>query len=136
RPLSPPPPNTAATSHNRRDQQNGCGDGIIAVAVPQLLELFPTDFLVDFVKDVGHERPPNPALARTHRTEAGYPIDVAQARQSLIAAVPSNPLRNKATSDFYRANRHAPGRGRPGRERPRRRPQPRPRSRDRARHSA
>src|SRR5262249_60867914 len=53
----PPPPKKPAPSRNRHEQQNGCGDGIIAVAVPQLLELFPPDFLVDFVKDVGHERP-------------------------------------------------------------------------------
>src|SRR5262249_57798725 len=58
------PPHIAAPSRNRREQQNGCRDGIIAVAVPQLLELFSTDFLVDFLKAVGHERPRQPR-ART-----------------------------------------------------------------------
>src|SRR5262249_60219677 len=68
--LFPPPPKMPGPSPNRRDQQNGYGDGIIAVAVPQLLELFPTDFLVDFLKDVGHERPRQPR-ARTHPPERG-----------------------------------------------------------------
>src|SRR5262249_39689177 len=51
------PPQIAAPGRNRHEQQNGCGDGIIAVAVPQLLELFPPAFLVDLVEDVGHDRP-------------------------------------------------------------------------------
>src|SRR5215831_6778268 len=53
------PPQIAAPGRNRDDQQNRRDHGIIAVAVPQLFELFSPDFLVDFVKDVGHE-PPNP----------------------------------------------------------------------------
>src|SRR5262249_61258999 len=66
----PPHPHQPAQARTRRDQQNGYGDGIIAVAVPQLLELFPTDFLVDFLKDVGHERPRQPR-AHTHPPERG-----------------------------------------------------------------
>src|SRR5262249_57670280 len=55
----PPPPHVPARGPNRHDQQNGGGDGVIAVALPQLLELFSPNFLVDFLKDVGHG-PPNP----------------------------------------------------------------------------
>ena len=39
-----------------------------AVLLPQLLELFAADFLVDFVKDIGHELPlPPRALAAARR---------------------------------------------------------------------
>ena len=51
------PPHVAAPGRNRHDQQNGGGDGVIAVALPQLLELFSPNFLVDFPKDVGHGPP-------------------------------------------------------------------------------
>ena len=56
------PPHVSAPSCNRQNQQNGGSRDVIAVAVPQLLELFSSNFLVDFVKNVGHE-PRNPILA-------------------------------------------------------------------------
>ena len=57
------PPHVGAPSCNGRDQQDGGRDDIVAVAVPQLFELFSPNFLVDFAKDIGHE-PPQPAFPR------------------------------------------------------------------------
>ena len=41
------------------DDENAGGNDVIAVSLPQLFELFATDFLVDFVKDIGHRPCPD-----------------------------------------------------------------------------
>ena len=50
------------------DDEEGRGDDEVAVALPQLLELFSPYFLVDFVKDIGHRTsPPNGAWPSPNR---------------------------------------------------------------------
>jgi hypothetical protein len=39
---------------DRDDQQDAGGDEIIAVLLPQLVEPFAADFLVDFAENIGH----------------------------------------------------------------------------------
>ena len=48
-----------APAADRGHDQNASGDEEIAVAIPQLLELFAADFLIDFAKDIGHEMIPS-----------------------------------------------------------------------------
>jgi hypothetical protein len=48
----------AAPSTNSGDDQHSSRNQINAVPVPQLLELFAPDFLIDFVKDIGQESTP------------------------------------------------------------------------------
>ena len=48
------PPLICAPAADRDDQQNAGGDEEDAVAVPQLLELFSANFLINFLKDIGH----------------------------------------------------------------------------------
>jgi hypothetical protein len=50
----------AAPSPDAGDHKDTGRDEQIAVAIPQLFEPFATDFLVDFLKDIGHE--PTPVL--------------------------------------------------------------------------
>ena len=57
------PPFVAAPAADAATISTTSGDEVDAVAIPQLLELFAADFLVDFVKDVGHELPLPRALA-------------------------------------------------------------------------
>ena len=54
----------AAPRRDPGDDQNAQGDDIISVTVPQLPELVATDFFVDFLENIGHERsPPRPSGA-------------------------------------------------------------------------
>src|SRR5262245_18709737 len=52
------PPAIAAPSRNRSHDQYGRRHRVVAVALPQLFELLASDFLVDFLEDVGHETLP------------------------------------------------------------------------------
>jgi hypothetical protein len=45
----------AAPCPDRRDDENGRPDDEVAVALPQLLELFSPYFLVDFIENIRHE---------------------------------------------------------------------------------
>ncbi len=54
------PPFVAAPSRDRRHHDERRRHDIDAVPVPQLLELFAADFLVDFLEDIGHELIPAP----------------------------------------------------------------------------
>ena len=65
------PPFVAAPSRDRRDHEERRRHDIDAVAVPQLLELFPADFLVDFPEDIGHEASPRQARAHLHPEPGG-----------------------------------------------------------------
>ena len=56
----------AAPRPDGRDDENGRPDDEVAVALPQLLELFSPYFLVDFIENIRHETPP-PAGARPPR---------------------------------------------------------------------
>ena len=53
------PPVIAAPAADRDDDQNAAGNGEVAVALPQLLQLFAPDFFVDFLEYVGHGPVPN-----------------------------------------------------------------------------
>jgi hypothetical protein len=44
----------AAPARHRENHQHRRGDDVGLIALPQLLELFAPDFLVDFLKDIGH----------------------------------------------------------------------------------
>ena len=48
------PPLVGPPAADRDDQQNAGGDEQYAVALPQLLELFAADFLINFLEDIGH----------------------------------------------------------------------------------
>jgi hypothetical protein len=48
------PPRIAAPSGDRHDHEDERRHDIIAIPVPQLLELFPANFLINFLENVGH----------------------------------------------------------------------------------
>src|SRR6202011_4196842 len=48
------PPIVGAPARHREDDQDRRGDDVDLIALPQLLELLAPDFLVDFLKDIGH----------------------------------------------------------------------------------
>src|SRR4029077_4715529 len=54
------PPVIAAPAADRDDDENAAGNGEVAVALPQLLQLFAPDFFIDFLEYVGHgpQHPP------------------------------------------------------------------------------
>src|SRR6202035_3813101 len=55
------PPVIAAPAADRDDDENAAGNGEVAVALPQLLQLFAPDFFIDFLEYVGHgPRPQHP----------------------------------------------------------------------------
>ena len=77
------PPRVAAPGGNPDDHEDERRDDKVAVPVPQLLELFPANFLVNFLENIGHGTfQPTDAPRAPAPTSAGYPIDVALARQS------------------------------------------------------
>src|SRR5690348_4300465 len=49
------PPIVTAPSGNADNDQHESGEDVSAIPLPQLLELFPSDFLVDFPEDIRHE---------------------------------------------------------------------------------
>ena len=53
------PPVIAAPAADRDDDQNAARNGEVAVALPQLLQLFAPDFFIDFLEYVGHGPVPN-----------------------------------------------------------------------------
>src|SRR4029077_13080858 len=55
------PPVIAAPAAARDDDENAAGNGEVAVALPQLLQLFAPDFFIDFLEYVGHGPSPTPA---------------------------------------------------------------------------
>jgi hypothetical protein len=79
RPFVFPPLVAAPSGHADNDEQAG-GNDVIAEALPQLFELLATDFLVDFLENIGHgllpQRHPqvqcNPPL-RSNNRGAGIP---------------------------------------------------------------
>ena len=56
-------PFVSAPTGDADDDKEAAGNDIVAVALPQLFELFATNFFVDFMKDIAHTLPrPNPRL--------------------------------------------------------------------------
>ena len=64
------PPLIAAPARDAHDDEHAQRDEIYAVSLPQLLELFATDFLVDFVENIAHGTRPNPNSPRRSRITA------------------------------------------------------------------
>src|SRR6202035_5844421 len=53
------PPVIAAPAADRDDDENAAGNGEVAVALPQVMQLLAPDFFIDFLEYVGHGPVPN-----------------------------------------------------------------------------
>jgi hypothetical protein len=80
----------AAPCAHRRDEEDSHPDDEVAVALPQLLELFSPYFLVDFIEDIGHEKPLRPrARDRPGQAGAAPAVRIAVWRRHGKAPAPS-----------------------------------------------
>src|SRR4029077_10775513 len=76
------PPVIAAPAADGDDNENAAGDGEVAVALPQLLQLIAPDFFIDFLEYVGHGPSSTPAKRAAPKT---CPKDLPQVLENAAA---------------------------------------------------
>jgi hypothetical protein len=54
------PPFITAPRGDQENDEDGSSHDVVAVPIPQLLELFPPDFLINFIENIGHLNPSGP----------------------------------------------------------------------------